>query len=693
MKLVAPAFSGPLQRVFLSRPLCLLVLLGCLCWTPAFGATLRPVTVDTLLHLAALQDVTVSDDGRSVAFTVVGVAGKPGEEEITSRVAVADAQSGGSKPVSPAKDQCEKPHFSPDGKLLAYVVAGEDSTSIALVCLATGRRRVIFEGPVDIENFLWSPDGKSLAILVTPMDRSEKGRTGEGAADVEVLGGMVGVSTGLFLINADGKGDPVPLVTDRDVGEFVFSPDGSRLAFETISPKTPARGRSHESASGTPKPVDASQSDIAMVDIRTRAVTMLVASPDSETLPRFSSDGRRLAYVATKGPGFYFAASRVMVMPADGGEAHALAETPDARPELLGWSADNAHLLVREASGTGAVLWSLSDDGASLQSFSHTPLMVSQAALSASGQALGLVLEDCATAPEVWLTAAGQFAPRQLSTVNKDLQGYRLPKTELVHWSGADGTRLEGLYIHPTHPGKNPPPLLVEIHGGPAQAADRRCVASLNYYPLAVFAEKGYAIFRPNGRGSDGYGTAFREALRQDWGGSDFDDLMRGVDALVTRGWADPVRMGIMGWSYGGYLTAWAIGHTNRFQAASIGAGITDLVSQAGSMDLPDFLPLYFGGEVYERTEALYARSPIKYAADITTPTLFQHGVEDDRVPFTQSMELFTALSRRGIPTRLAVYPRSGHDVTEPALVRDLMQRNVAWFGHFIPTDARDASH
>ena len=168
---------------------------------------------------------------------------------------------------------------------------------------------------------------------------------------------------------------------------------------------------------------------------------------------------------------------------------------------------------------------------------------------------------------------------------------------------------------------------------------------------------------------------------------------MRGVDALVTRGWADPVRMGIMGWSYGGYLTAWAIGHTNRFQAASIGAGITDLVSQAGSMDLPDFLPLYFGGEVYERTEALYARSPIKYAADITTPTLFQHGVEDDRVPFTQSMELFTALSRRGIPTRLAVYPRSGHDVTEPALVRDLMQRNVAWFGHFIPTDARDASH
>lgn len=140
-----------------------------------------------------------------------------------------------------------------------------------------------------------------------------------------------------------------------------------------------------------------------------------------------------------------------------------------------------------------------------------------------------------------------------------------------------------------------------------------------------------------------------------------------------------------MGWSYGGYLAAWAIGHTGRFKAASVGAGITNLVSQCGSMDLPDFIPLYFGGEAYERFEALFDRSPLKYAAAIKTPTLFQHGVADERVPFTQSLELYTALSRLGVPTRLAAYPRSGHDVTEPALIRDLMVRNLDWFARYVP--------
>jgi dipeptidyl aminopeptidase/acylaminoacyl peptidase len=673
------------HRVDVRLLACLLALLFLpLAVQPARGGD-RPYTVGAMLRMAAPQEVRLSADGRRVAFTVVGVhSGKDGEVT-DSRILVADLATGTVKPVTPIQEQCEKPHFSPDGSQVAYLVDGDDGANAAVVRLATGQSRRLTRGTADVLDLAFAPDGKTLAATMTVQPQSGQCPPGAPGSDVEVYGGPIGVSSGLYLLSTERSGPTRPLVTDRDVGEFVFSPDAGRIAFETTSPDTPARGRQRRSPSEETLPQDAAQVDIAVVDTRTRAVTLVAASEASETTPRFSPDGKWLAYVATAAPGFYFNAARVMVVPASGGPSRALAETPDARPELLGWSSRGDAVYVREASGTGAVLWALPVDGSPARPFSDTPHMVSQACLSPGGDALGLVIEDSDMPPEVWVTPAERFAPQPVSAVNREFAAYRLARTEVVRWTSKDGTALEGLYTHPVHPVAGPPPLLVEIHGGPALVADRQCLGSLNYYPLAVFAERGYAIFRPNVRGSDGYGPAFRMANRGDWGGGDFQDLESGIDALVARGLADPARLGIMGWSYGGYLAAWAVGHTDRFKAASVGAGITNLVSQAGSMDLPDFIPLYFGGEVWQRFDVLFDRSPLKYAAAITTPTLFQHGEADDRVPFSQSLELFTALSRRGVPTCLAAYPRSGHDVTEPPLLRDLMSRNLDWFAHFLP--------
>lgn len=648
----------------------------------------RPFTIKAMLGMIELQDVQLSTDGRLVAFAAEDSSVGADPSLMASRIQVADTALLDSKSVSPARQQCEKPRFSPDGKWLAYLVNGEDVTDAAVLRLGTGQSHRLTHGLADVLDLAWAPDGKTLAcsMAITSIPREKPGEDG----DVEVIGGVIGLSTGLFLVSADGRTRSRPLVTNRDVGEFVFSPDGRHIAFETTAADTPVRGRRRVTASGAPAPQDAAQVDLAVVDVRTRSVTLLVATEASETMPRYSPDGRFLAYVATEAPGFYFSPGRVMVVPAGGGAPRALAQTPDARPELLGWSADGKRVFVREASGTGAVILALPVDGGPIRPFSDTPHMVTQASLSRDGTAVALVLEDSDMPPEVWISPTERFAPRQLSACNKAFAAYRMARTEVVRWTAKDGTAIEGLYTHPVHRGQGPPPLLVEIHGGPALVASRQCIGSLNYYPLAVFAERGYAIFRPNVRGSDGYGPAFRMANRQDWGGADFNDLQSGLDALIARGLADANRLGIMGWSYGGYLTAWAIGHTDRFKAASVGAGITDLVSQAGSMDLPDFIPLYFGGEAYERFNALFDRSPLHYAAAIRTPTLFQHGVEDERVPFGQSMELFTALSRRGVPTVLAAYPRSGHDITEPGLVRDLMVRNLDWFTRFVPADAPD---
>jgi len=655
----------------------------CACAAPAICSE-KAFTIDDMLRVAMIDDLRLSADGKRVAFTVTRAVMDGQGGDLRSRVYVADAAKALARPVTPEREVCEKPTFSPDGSRLAYLVQTDDTTDAVLLPLASGHAHRLTHGRGDVLDLAFAPSGKELAMTMV-MGGASGGREAGCDADVDVLD-EEGGAAGLYLLPLTGQGTLRGLVTDRDVGGFVFSPDGRHIAFETVAPDAPPRGRRGNTVSGRAQPQDAAQTDIAMVDVQTGRVVPVAATAASEAGPSFSPDGKWLAYVATSAPGFYYSAARVMVVPTTGGPARELAATPNARPEMIGWSAGGGAVYVREVEGTGAVILALPVSGAAPRVVSDTPRMVSQAAVSASGNTLGMVLVDSDLPPETYLTPAGRFAPKAVSAVNREFAGYRLGKTEVVRWKASDGTVLEGLYTYPVTPGAGPPPLLVELHGGPAVAADRQYLGALNYYPLAVFSERGYALFQPNVRGSDGYGPAFRMAIRGDWGGVDFADLQSGLDALVARKLADPKRLGVMGWSYGGYLTAWAIGHTDRFAAASIGAGITDLVSQSGSMDLPDFIPLYFGGEAYERFQTLFDHSPLKYAASIKTPTLFQHGVADERVPFTQSLELYTALSRLGVPTKLAAYPRSGHDVTEPSLIRDLMVRNRDWFAHYLPT-------
>lgn len=661
----------------------LLALVFCLFAGLAQAGSGKPFGLDDMLRVAMIDDVRVSADGKRTAFTVTRILPDQAGEELRSRIFLTDPAKGGARPVTSDQASCDKPRFSPDGSKLAYLLEGDAAADAVLLQLTTGQTRQLTHGRADVLDLAFSPDGKSLALLMSAAGKPSEQRP-DCDADVEVFDSGDSAAS-LWLLPLTGTGPPRPLVTNRDVVSFAFSPNGRHIVFETTAANALPRGRRNVSATGQPAPVDAVHSDIALVEVATRTVRVLAATESSETTPVFSPDGAWVAYVATAAPGFYFNAARVMVAPAAGGQPRALAQTPDARPDLLGWSADGKSVLVREAEGVSAGILILPVDGSAPRRFSDTPHVVAQAGLSPGSRYLGLVLVDSDLPPEASVTPADRFDPRAVSAVNREFAGYRIAKAVPVRWQSSDGTTIEGLYTPPVTPVPGPPPLLVELHGGPAQAADRQYLGTIATYPLAVFSERGYALFQPNVRGSDGYGPEFRQAIVGDWGGVDFADLQTGIDHLVAQGLADAGRIGVMGWSYGGYLAAWAIGHTDRFAAASVGAGITNLTSLCGSMDLPDFIPLYFGGEAYERFDLLFARSPLKYAASVTTPTLFQHGVGDERVPFTQSLELYTALSRRGVVTQLAAYPRSGHDVTEPALIRDLMARNLDWFLRYVP--------
>jgi dipeptidyl aminopeptidase/acylaminoacyl peptidase len=236
-------------------------------------------------------------------------------------------------------------------------------------------------------------------------------------------------------------------------------------------------------------------------------------------------------------------------------------------------------------------------------------------------------------------------------------------------------------------------PLLVIVHGGPAGVFVQSFIARRGAYPIAAFASRGYAVLRCNVRGSSGYGRDFRYANYEDWGGGDYRDIMSGVDHIVQMGVADPDRLGVMGWSYGGYMTSWIITQTDRFKAASVGAGVTNLMSFTGTADIPGFIPDYFGGEYWDVFDRWRSHSAMFNVKGVSTPTLIQHGERDDRVPISQGYELYNALLRQGVTVKMVVYPRQPHGIGEPKLQLDAMKRNLDWFERWIPVGAKPASN
>ena len=257
---------------------------------------------------------------------------------------------------------------------------------------------------------------------------------------------------------------------------------------------------------------------------------------------------------------------------------------------------------------------------------------------------------------------------------------------EVIHWQSTDGLAIEGIVAYPlNYRSDQRYPLIVAVHGGPAGVFQRGYLGALGgYADVAELTERGYAVLQANPRGSGGYGRDFRFANYGDWGGGDYQDIMSGVDHLIARGIADPDQLGILGWSYGGFMTSWVITRTHRFKAACVGAGVTNLVSFNGTSDIPSFVPDYFSAESWDDLETYRRHSPVLNAKGVSTPTLIQHGDQDVRVPLSQGRELYNALKRQGAPVEMVIYPRQGHGPDEPRLILDVRRRAIAWLERWV---------
>lgn len=659
-----------------SRPLFSLLLIAGVLATPLAGRTQAPGekwTPELMLQIRRVSSVRPSPNGKRAVYVVTRPLISTERSENLSRIFLVNADGTGTRPLTREETSATDPQWMPDGSAFSFVYARQ----IHLIRADGSPGERLTEAPGGVGTYAWSPDGTRIAYtMIDPMPEARLKAIRE-KDDAYFFEEDVPRNR-LYVISlakdAEGK-RPATLLTPQpfNVGpQFDWSPDGKSIVFA----HTP-----------TPKADDMWSADVSVVDLETKAVRPLAATPAIESEPQFSPDGKSIAIVTSGELPRYAQRSRLQILPAAGGAPRTLPDTPDSRPTLLDWSADGKELYFTENEGTLNRLRAITVDGGMVRTLNTGSEYHSGFTLDPTRHWFGCVTEKPDQSPEAAMTPAEAFAPKAVSQVNADLPRPPLGKTEVVRWKSDGDWEVEGLLTYPVgyQPGTKVP-LLVQIHGGPAGAFGQQFLGRSGIYPNAAFASAGFALLQPNPRGSTGYGSKFQDQNYKDWGGSDYRDVMAGVDHVIKLGVADPNRLGIMGWSYGGYLTGWTLTQTDRFKVASLGAGVSNLVSQTGTTDIATQRLGYFGAWPWDDPKLYLERSPLLHAAKVKTPTMIQHGEVDRRVPITQSFELYTALKKRGVPVRMLILPRQAHGPSEPKMVLKVMQTNLDWFQqHLMP--------
>ena len=635
-------------------------------------------TPELMLKVRRVASVRPSPNGRHVAYTVAEAVMTEDRSEFVSQIWLSNADGSEPTQMTFGAKSSTNPVWSPDGKYLAFTSDRSGKMNLFRLRVTGGEAEQLSDVKSGVGAFAWSPDGHQIAFVLTdpPTDADDKAaKLKDDARWIDRDYKMDRLS--LLNVEKDKAGKRESLVLTpahftigaaaRPGGSsFDWSPDGKSIVF------------SHRK---TPLADDWPTSDVSMVEVATGKITPLAKTGGSEFAPLFSPNGKSVAMVVSDDPPTWAGNYTMQIVPVGGGAVKSLPGTPDRQPTLIGWSSDGMRLFFTETHGTLNRLSAISVESGKIEELYSGNEFVRAFELNSKGSTFGFVREAPQRAPEACVSPTDKFAPTQVSQANTHLPTAPLGKVEVLKWKSFDGQEIEGLLTYPVnYQAGTRVPLLLQIHGGPTGVFVQSFAGNAGVYPNAAFASRGFALLQPNPRGSTGYGQKFRFANYQDWGGGDFRDLMAGVDHVIEQGIGDPERLGVMGWSYGGYMTSWTITQTRRFKAASVGAAVTNLVSFTGTADIPSFLRDYLGGEPWEDVSLYRARSPVFQAKGVTTTTLVQHGEADVRVPVTQGYEFYNALKQQGAPVEMLVLPRQPHGPTEPRMILKIMQTNLDWF-------------
>ena len=622
--------------------------------SPSPSAT-TALTPELSLTLRRPSDLRFSPDGRRLAFVVDE---PPDGTERRRHVWMLDVRGGEARPFTHSAGSEGSPRWSPDGSMLAFTSDRDGTERLYLMHADGGEAWKLTRGKESVGSFAWSPDGRLLAFLARDTTTAEEEAKKEAKDDARVVD-RDERRTRVWLADAS-SGEARPVSDARwEVDAFVWGPGGRELF-----------------ASATDRPAsDENTGRVVSIALGDGSVREIAAPRGPFWELRLSPDGRTLYWVGCRvdGPEPH----DLMALSLPDGAPRNLTEWLDRPVDEIAWRPDGS-LLARVQLGFQDRLVALAADGARRPlDMPERPSSVSAFAVSSSGR-IAVVGQSATEPPELYLVD-GRGAATRVTHVNDAWSAVHLVDLERFRYASFDGTEIEGgLLLPASRVGGARLPLVTLVHGGPT-GAWHDAIETWGQ----LLATRGYAVFYPNPRGSTGYGEAFMEANRGDWGGGDFRDVMVGIDTLIARGVADPDRLGIGGWSYGGYMSEWAITQTDRFDAAVTGAGMANLISEFGTEGGSAY-DEWFYGLPWERPEGFLKSSPFMYLRNAQTPTLILQGEADLTDPLGQSQELYRGLKRYGVEAELVVYPREPHGLREEQHLLDRLRRILDWYDRHV---------
>ncbi len=627
-----------------------------------------------------LADAAISPDGAWVLYTVrrwETSSSDREKKEQRSQVWRVPAAGGDVRPLTFDEAGASAPAWSPDGRYVSFLSArgvGEDRRpQIWIMRTDGGEATKLTDAKEGVASYAWSLDGTRIGYVSREPENADAEAQRKRGDDRRVFEDEFRMA---HLWVVDVASQKAGRITDGSAmtirGDLSWSPDSARVAF---------------TAAPTPMVRDNRQ-DVYIATLADKRVEKITTNVGSDSSPRWSPDGSTIAFTTEPGAvepgpdGLGTVDPRQSRLALYDVPTRTIADAFDARfdiePRSLTWAPDGRRLIFNAGKGAYSEAFSY-EPGTKRYAQLTTNRVITLGTLSKDGSTVAFVMESATQPADVYVSDLAFLTPRRLTSANPQAAEFALGETEVITWKN-EGFDIEGVLLKPAgfRPGTRVP-LLVVVHGGPAGA-------HLDNYRVGYgdggqhWAGQGWAVLYPNPRGGTNYGEKFMRANIPDWGGGDFRDIMAGVDAAIARGIADPDRLAIQGWSYGGYMTSWAVTQTTRFKAAMVGAGITNLWSMYGTNDLPNYLAAFFRGVPSKETLPLYMeRSALTHASTVTTPTLILHGGNDERVPIGQPMEFYRALKERGTPVELVFYPRQGHGLQEYHHQLDRLRRQFDW--------------